>query len=282
MPKLFLTISLLSILSACGGDPTNADTDGDSVSDNVDAFPNDSLETLDSDGDGIGDNSDYFPNNSNNNSFWVGMLTEAPFSLPNIITYALFYNDQVYIQRKDEAQLGTYNIEETEINMLVDVYPYDNPDAINFFYVGTYNHTELPMAGFFFNDKYNDKYLALGYNTLDRMGALSFEQDMDQQVEVTLARAAGEWKTTDAVMSINANGSFSGWNTNTSCQWEGTLALLTGNLLALNIERSNCLEFNTVSDGLAFIDGGGVLHFISTKSPNILWMRFDSVDTHSS
>ncbi len=278
MPKLLLTISLLSILSACGGDnPTNADTDADGVSDNVDAFPSDSLETLDSDGDGIGDNSDYFPNNSNNNTFWVGKTTENIGAPPSIISYALFYNDNVYILREDEAQLGNYSIEEDKISMLVDVYPYDNPDAVNFFYVGTYNSTELPLVGILIKDM----HAAIGYNTLARIGAMNLEQDVDQQVAVTLARAAGEWKTTDAVMSINANGSFSGWNSNTSCQWEGTLVLLTGNLLALNIERNNCLEFNTVSDGLAFIDGDGVLHFISTKSPNVLWMRFDPVDTHS-
>ncbi len=37
------------------------DTDKDGVNDNVDAFPNDSSETLDSDGDGVGDNLDAFP-----------------------------------------------------------------------------------------------------------------------------------------------------------------------------------------------------------------------------
>ena len=36
----------------------SADTDGDGVGDNVDAFPNDASETIDSDGDGVGDNSE--------------------------------------------------------------------------------------------------------------------------------------------------------------------------------------------------------------------------------
>ena len=40
----------------------DVDSDGDGVTDALDAFPNDSTETLDSDGDGVGDNSDEFPN----------------------------------------------------------------------------------------------------------------------------------------------------------------------------------------------------------------------------
>ena len=37
------------------------DTDGDGVTDALDAFPNDSTETVDTDGDGVGDNGDVFP-----------------------------------------------------------------------------------------------------------------------------------------------------------------------------------------------------------------------------
>ena len=40
------------------------DSDADGVRDNLDAFPNNPLETSDSDGDGIGDNSDVFPYDS--------------------------------------------------------------------------------------------------------------------------------------------------------------------------------------------------------------------------
>ena len=41
------------------------DTDGDGVGDNGDAFPNDASETTDTDGDGVGDNADAFPNDPN-------------------------------------------------------------------------------------------------------------------------------------------------------------------------------------------------------------------------
>ena len=41
-----------------------SDTDGDGVGDNTDEFPNSVNESVDSDGDGVGDNADMFPSNS--------------------------------------------------------------------------------------------------------------------------------------------------------------------------------------------------------------------------
>jgi len=53
-------------LDAFPNDPNETvDSDGDGVGDNSDAFPDDPNETLDSDGDGVGDNSDAFPNDPN-------------------------------------------------------------------------------------------------------------------------------------------------------------------------------------------------------------------------
>lgn len=41
------------------------DTDGDGISDDQDAFPNNPNEWLDSDGDGVSDNSDALPDDPN-------------------------------------------------------------------------------------------------------------------------------------------------------------------------------------------------------------------------
>ncbi|MCB1614639.1 MAG: FG-GAP repeat protein, partial [Pseudomonadales bacterium] len=50
-------------LDAFPADPAETtDSDGDGVGDNADAFPNDPAETTDTDGDGVGDNADAFPN----------------------------------------------------------------------------------------------------------------------------------------------------------------------------------------------------------------------------
>ena len=46
----------------------NPDSDGDGVSDDTDAFPNDPTEWADTDGDGVGDNADAFPNDPTRSS----------------------------------------------------------------------------------------------------------------------------------------------------------------------------------------------------------------------
>jgi len=54
-------------------DPTETtDTDGDGVGDNGDAFPNDPTETTDSDGDGVGDNGDAFPMSNTDPNVVIG------------------------------------------------------------------------------------------------------------------------------------------------------------------------------------------------------------------
>ena len=51
-------------LDAFPSDPTETmDSDGDGVGDNTDEFPNSADESVDSDGDGVGDNTDMFPSN---------------------------------------------------------------------------------------------------------------------------------------------------------------------------------------------------------------------------
>ncbi|WP_169727527.1 Ig-like domain-containing protein [Granulosicoccus antarcticus] len=53
-------------LDAFPNDPDESvDTDGDGVGDNADAFPNDVNESVDTDGDGVGNNADAFPNDAN-------------------------------------------------------------------------------------------------------------------------------------------------------------------------------------------------------------------------
>jgi hypothetical protein len=207
--------------------------------------------------------------------FWRGVTTENLGALTTEIpSFVLFYKDDVYILREDEIQLGAYTIEESgHSGLLLDVHSYTSPDVVNFFFVGTFNDIALPLDATFIETL----DLVINYNTDTRAGRMELTLDVDQQLELTLERVAGDWKTTDSVMKINTNGGFSGWNATTSCQWEGTLSLLTSNLFTLDIERENCLEYNSQSSGLALIDGEGVLHFIATQSPSALWMRFDSV-----
>ncbi|MEH6347662.1 MAG: hypothetical protein V7785_21380 [Bermanella sp.] len=206
---------------------------------------------------------------------WVGETTENIGAISvTLDSYILFFNDQVYVFRTDEAQVGSYVIEDTShSNLLVDVHPYSSPDAINQFYIGRYNNLNLTLDALFASNL----DLVVNYNSITRAGRMTLELDVEQQLELTIARIIGEWDTTDATMSIAADGGFSGWNELTSCQWEGELTPLTSNMLTLTIERENCAQFNTLTQGLAFVDGEGILHFIATASPDILWMQFDPV-----
>ncbi len=73
--KLLLSRALiglsLCLLVACGGGggssaaPAPVDTDGDSVADTADAFPNNASESADADSDNIGDNADNCPDTAN-------------------------------------------------------------------------------------------------------------------------------------------------------------------------------------------------------------------------
>ena len=60
----FITTSITNIITSNTG---VTDSDGDGVSDSIDAFPNDVSETVDTDGDGVGDNSDNCPSTVNAN-----------------------------------------------------------------------------------------------------------------------------------------------------------------------------------------------------------------------
>ena len=63
--RLAVAAGLALLLTGCGGDgSSDPDSDGDGVSDSLDAFPRDATETQDSDGDGVGDNADALPNDA--------------------------------------------------------------------------------------------------------------------------------------------------------------------------------------------------------------------------
>ncbi len=210
--------------------------------------------------------------------FWLGTTTENAL---DTITYALFHEGAAYILQEDEIQLGQYTIKENGHNdLLMDVYPYIIPDTPNFFFVGTNNTTELQLDAFLATPL----DLVVNYNTdtYTRAGHIVLVRDVEQELEISFERTVGNWNTLDSTMSIGATGGFSGWHSST-CFWEGDITLLTTHLFSLNIGRKNCDEFNVLYDkdappnGLALIDGNGILHFIAIKDTEILWMRFDPV-----
>jgi hypothetical protein len=206
---------------------------------------------------------------------WVGETIENIGAVSTTLeSYILFFNDLVYILRSDEAQVGSYEIEDaSHSNLSLDVHPYAGPDDVNQFYVGRFNNLNLTLDALFASST----NLVVNYNSITRAGRMTLELDVDQQLDLGLDRVTGDWETTDATMSVASDGGFSGWNALTSCQWEGDLTPLTSNILTLEIERENCTQFNTLTQGVALIDGEGIMHFIATAPPDVLWMRFDPV-----
>ena len=96
---------------------------------------------------------------------------------------------------------------------------------------------------------------------------------------MSLKRVRGTWKTTDSIMYINDAGGLQGSDSATGCQWKGKLRTLSGDFLTLSIERKLCDSFNQPVDlpteGFAFIDGEGDLHFIAEQPNEFLWMKFE-------
>jgi hypothetical protein len=211
---------------------------------------------------------------------WVGVTEEnlgAAASPTEIPTFVLFHNDLVFLLREDEAQVGTYLIEDNDLSTFeMDVYPYASPDTDNKFYVGTDDSNNLTLSAL----KATPTQFVINYNNTTRAGRIDVDLDNNQVSGIGINNVQGEWTTTDASMIVSSDGGFSGWNSATSCQWEGNLSALTDTLLALQIQRENCTEFNITgtnfAEGMALIDGTGALHFLATNASDILWMQFTS------
>lgn len=230
---------------------------------------------------GCGGDSDSGTSSSSSSELsglWIGTTSEnvggaaIPTEIP---TFVLFHTDLVFVLREDEAQLGTYTIENNDLSTFqMDTYPYATPDTDNQFYVGTDDSNDLVLSAL----RATSSNFVINYNTATRAGRVDVDLDSSQVSGIGISDVLGEWTTTDATMIISSDGGFSGWNSATSCQWEGNVSSLSDTLLALQIQRENCTEFNingvNFADGFAFIDGTGALHFLATNASDILWMQF--------
>lgn len=207
---------------------------------------------------------------------WIG-TSEDQGSTETLDTTVVFLNEKLYLLRFDEAQVGAYTVLSNGSAALeTDQYTYASPDTDNHFYVGTRSNTQFDMDALFATST----DLFINYDGNNRSGSATLELDTAQVDNLTLLRISGQWETTDAIMYINDEGGLQGSNSATGCQWKGNLEVMNDTLLTLNIERKLCPDFNqTVGDpveGIAFIDGEGLLHFIAEQPNQILWMQFES------
>ena len=211
----------------------------------------------------------------NYSGLWTGITEENVTAITEIPTYLLFDAETLYLLREDEAQIGTYELDDNGLLSIdVDIYSYATPDTDNNFYIGVDSALNLTLSALIVTDE----DMVINYNNATRAGRSTLTLDSGQTKSITQADVAGGWKTTDSTMQISSVGRFSGWNADTSCQWEGRLTPLSSTLLRLNIKRENCTEFNIngnqSAEGLAFIDGESILHFIALDGNDFLWMQF--------
>lgn len=214
------------------------------------------------------------------NGLWTGITEENITAIIEVPTFLLFDQDTVYILREDEAQIGTYEVAENGlIDLDTDVYSYANPDTDNNFFIGVDSTQNLTLSALIVTEE----DMVINYNTATRAGRSTLALDTGQTASITTSTVAGAWKTTNSTMQISSAGIFSGWDANTSCQWEGRLSSLNSTLLRLNIERENCTEFNINgtqnAEGIAFIDGDSILHFLALDNNDFLWMQFTEEGT---
>ncbi|MFT6153931.1 MAG: hypothetical protein ACJAYK_001519 [Crocinitomicaceae bacterium] len=209
---------------------------------------------------------------------WFGTTTETAAGIDNdLSTYLLFYEEDVYILREDEAQIGSYEVEENgHVAMDTQVFTFTDPDTDNNFYVGSRSTEQIIVDSLFATNT----TLFANYENNTRFGSMELTLDTAQEDNLSFSRVAGTWGTTDSVLYINDEGGFIG--NGTDCQWDGDLTSASGSFATLSISRQGigCGIFTpsetSQAEGIAFIDGEGLLHFLSLYNNIFLWQRFTS------
>ena len=119
------------------------DSDGDGLDDELDAFPNDSTETVDSDGDGVGDNSDVYPQDasktkleieSEESSSMVDMAIIVGIIFTIIVVLALFVTRRKSSRNSaipaiDMSLETIFAIQDNVTPNPVDIQPLEMPDS---------------------------------------------------------------------------------------------------------------------------------------------------------
>ena len=206
---------------------------------------------------------------------WLGETQEQDVT-EALTTTVVFFEEQVFILREDEAHIGTYEALEN-YSALLDtiIYSYADPDTTNNFYVGARSSNRIEVDALFASEQ----SLFINFDGNGRSGSATLELDTGRISSMSLKQVRGTWTTTDSVMYINDAGGLQGSDSATGCQWKGKLQAFNGDFLKLFIERKLCDSFNQPVDipteGFALIDGEGNLHFMAEQPNEFLWMKFE-------
>jgi hypothetical protein len=214
---------------------------------------------------------------------WIGTTTETVSATETeLATFLLFHKEDVYILREDEAQIGSYEVEDNgHVAMNTQVFSYDIPDTDNNFYVGDRGSSQITLDSLFATET----TIFANYEGSGRSGSLDLELDTAQEDSLSFNRVTGTWGTTDSVLYINDEGGIIG--NGTDCQWNGDVSRPVGSFMTLNIWRQGdgCGNFTppetSPAEGIALIDGEGTLHFLSLYNNVFLWQRFSFQGTNT-
>lgn len=143
-------------------DPGDLDSDGDTYSNNNDAFPDDSTEWVDSDGDGVGDNGDAFPDDStewaDSDGDGVGDNSDAYPDNPNLSDDENVIDVEVPIPAEVEAAIALIEggdvsgdqiypgVETTYTQAAANVLALQNANWVSFFGPGVNRLAERPRC----------------------------------------------------------------------------------------------------------------------------------------
>ncbi len=106
-----------------GTDPASADTDGDGINDDVDAFPLNAGETLDTDGDGLGDNIDIDDDNDGIDDIHdpAPLDENQPWVDINMSDFDADLDGDLLFQQSGTLEVGTWLLENANTDSTIDV-----------------------------------------------------------------------------------------------------------------------------------------------------------------
>jgi hypothetical protein len=203
------------------------------------------------------------------NGFWNGGLDQTE------TLRILIYNGDVYGLDSDKAFFGTLESPSAEeVDFELTAFPFSYEDATNNEYVADGNTISYRINGLLATNT-----TVVGDFETDggEFGSLTINNDGTFSNNSSLTSLAGKWTTTDLEMNITHRGRFHGVNNgaNKDCSFEGQLSLLNVGdaLMAININRRNCDDFNGDATGFAALNGDGNLEIYSKMGSALLFMN---------
>lgn len=205
------------------------------------------------------------------NGFWVGGFNQTE------TLKLLIYNGDVFGIDADKAFFGTVDsTAESSFQFTLLGYSLSYLDTVNEEYASDGGAISYTIDGRLFN--FAELEIAASFDTNDApFGEFNVINDKSYSSNSSLSSLVGMWTTAKYQLRIDREGGFIMLDTSDSgCVSNGRISLLdnTNSLMALNISRDKCEEFNGNASGYAAINLDGELEFYSKLGNSLLFMTF--------